>query len=307
MHQDGFDTIAFLDEYSIPYVTEGKNTSKGWVGLPCHFCGDQSDHLGVNLNSGVFSCWRCGERGGPAKLVKTLLDLEWFEAYREVERFSSGLPPKRSEPLSDRRWKDSSLKIPAGFTKQFPRMHLEYLAGRGFNPGRLIEDFDLWAVGPAGFFRWRVVAPIKIGGKIVSFVGRDVTGRSESKYLIESTDRALLPRRQLVYNLDRVPNDSCLIVEGPADVWRIGDGAVALLGTKFSPEQAWLLFDRGIRQCSVMFDPEPEAQQSARRLAALLSGVMDRVRVIEKQTDGDPGDMSPDEVIKLKKEVFKDG
>ncbi len=310
MHQDYFDIVAFLEYHSITYSTEGaKNVGRGWVGLKCPFCSDGSNHLGVPLDSGIlFTCMKCGEKGGIAKLVKTLLDVEWFEAYQEVERF--GHPDsKRQEPkpLNDPRWKPKELTIPSYFTKNFSKRHLTYLASRRFNPFQLIEKYDLWACNGIGRFRWRVVAPIKVDGRIVNFVGRDITGKAERKYLLEGNERSVIPRRMLAYNLDNVKGDTCLIVEGPADVWRIGDGAIAFMGTKVSPEQGWMLFDHGIRQCSILFDPEPEAQRLARKFAAQLSGIMDSVQVLEKQTPGDPGDMSADDVIKLRREVFKNG
>lgn len=308
MHSDYFDIIAFLEEHSIPYSTEGtKNVGRGWIGLQCCFCSDSSNHLGIPLDSGVvFTCMKCGEKGGAPKLVKTLLNVEWGEAYQEVERFSLPSTEKiQAKPVKDDRWKPKILPIPSYFTKQFSKRHLEYLAKRRFNPYQLIEKYDLWACNGIGRFRWRIVAPIVLDGNIVNFVGRDITGKAELKYLLENNDKAAVPRRRLVYNLDNIKGDSCLIVEGPADVWRVGDGAVAFLGTKVSPEQGWLLFDHGIRRCSILFDPEREAQRLARKLAAQLSGIMDSVQVLEKQTPGDPGDMSADEVIKLKREVFR--
>lgn len=302
-----FDIIAFLEEHSISYSTEGtKNVGRGWIGLKCCFCSDYSNHLGVPLDSGgIFSCMKCGEKGGVAKLVKTLLDVEWVEAYQEVERFSAPSGPRKDpKPLNDKRWKPKSLPIPSYFSKTFSKRHLEYLAKRGFNPYLLIEKYDLYACHAVGPFRWRIVAPIILDGNVVNFVGRDITGKAERKYLLENNDRAVLPRRHIAYNLDNVRDGACLIVEGPADVWRIGDGAIAFFGTKVSPEQAWMLFDHGIRRCSILFDPEPEAQRLARRLGAQLSGIMDSVTILEKQTPGDPGDMSPDEVVKLRREVF---
>jgi len=309
MDSVSFDIIAFLEEHSIEYHTSGKNVGQGWIGLQCRFCTDQSNHLGVNLDSKVYSCMKCGEKGGPVKLVKTLLDCEWVEAYQEVERFSD-LPPSKKErgiPRSESdRWKPKTLPIPSYFSKNFSKRHLAYLAGRKFNPSALIERYDLYAVGGIATpqWKWRVVAPVKIGGQVVNFIGRDITGKSPLRYRLEDNEKAIIPRARLLYNLDSVKDGSCLIVEGMTDVWRVGAGAIACVGTKVSDFQIGTLLDFGIKRASILFDPEPEAQRLARRLAGRLAGVMDKVVVLEKQTSGDPGDMSPDEVIELRRRVF---
>jgi len=309
MADSSFDVIAFLEEHGIEHWQGSKNSGRGWVGIQCIFCTDHSNHLGINLDSGIFSCFKCGAKGGFPKYAKELLQSSWAETYAALEPFASTPSRNGEEPpvlaRADPRWRSKNLPIPKYFSKKFPRRHLDYLAGRGFNPGKLIEKYDLYACSGIGRFRWRIVAPVHMGGKIVNFIGRDVTGKSDRKYLLEKNEIAPVPKGQILYNLDNVPGETIIIVEGPADVWRIGDGAVATIGTKFSMPQVERLMDYGIRRAFVLYDPEPEALRLAKRLANQLQGVIDEATVLVKQTPGDPGDMSPDEVIELRRRVFQ--
>lgn len=300
-----YDVLAFLEGQGIEHWASQKNVGRGWVSIQCRFCTDHSNHLGININSNVFSCMKCGVKGGLPFLVKTILDCSWREAYEALEPYEElstrdgGHPPPRASP----RWRDKDLPIPKSFSKEFPHRFIQYLAARGFNPKRLIEKYDLYACHTMGRFRWRVIAPVIMNGRVVNFIGRDISGKAKSKYILETNEAAALPKGQILYNLDAA-GDTILIVEGPADVWRIGDGAVATMGTQFSALQVKTILDHGIQRVFVLYDPEPEATRLAKRLANQLSGVIPHVDVLLKQTEGDPGDMSPDEVIELRRKVF---
>jgi len=62
--------LALLDRLEVQYITEGPNCKRGWVNVRCPFCDDPSEHLGMNLETGAFNCWRCGKKVKSAALAK---------------------------------------------------------------------------------------------------------------------------------------------------------------------------------------------------------------------------------------------
>lgn len=72
------------------------------------------------------------------------------------------------------------------------------------------------------------------------------------------------------FTIDKAAGDSCIVVEGVTDVWRLGPGAVATFGIKFRPAQVAMLA-RHFKTIHVLFDPEPAAQAQARKLATDIS------------------------------------
>jgi hypothetical protein len=43
--------------------------------------------------------------------------------------------------------------------------------------------------------------------------------------------------KETLYNLDNAKDGTAIVVEGPIDVWRIGDGAVATFGVIYTQKQ----------------------------------------------------------------------
>ena len=71
------DVLTFLDHNRIPYRTNGPNCAKGHVVIKCPFCGDEdpSEHLGIQLSTGYWGCWRNSSHRGrrPHRLIMRLL------------------------------------------------------------------------------------------------------------------------------------------------------------------------------------------------------------------------------------------
>ena len=61
-------------EAGIQYVSSGKNVGGEDINIRCPYCDflDPSAHCGINVTSGFFHCFRCGEGGGWRKLGKKL-------------------------------------------------------------------------------------------------------------------------------------------------------------------------------------------------------------------------------------------
>jgi DNA primase len=137
---------------------------------------------------------------------------------------------------------------------------------------------------------WRIVYPVKDReGNVITWQGRTIRKDVKPKYLL-SGECACDPK-SILYGIDAVPSTRVVVVEGAADVWKLGPGAVALLGMKWHVEQANIL--RQYAHRCIMLDEEEKAQKQAEKLATWLSffpGTTEILEGIEKN----PGDFSRD-------------
>ena len=176
----------------------------------------------------------------------------------------------------------------------------DYLSRRGFDPEHLEHEWGLLETGPVSFldhipYEHRVIIPIKWDGEVVSFQARDITERSERKYLACPKRREKIHHKDILYGRQEVWQNSevAIIVEGPTDVWRLGPLSVATLGIEFKMEQVMRLIHSHARRFIVVFDDEPQAQAQANQLVVKLRA-MGKVAWLE-MVEGDPGGMKPED------------
>ncbi len=283
------DLIEWLEDADIAFWTEGKNISKGWTGIQCPFCDDGSNHCGISPDHVKFSCWKCGETGALAKLIRELTDSGWRSAYRIAEQIGQdalGIGFKESSlPTTDSIPDRPVQSILPPSSSDFPRIHRRYLRSRSFQLRQIKMDYDIRAVYTTGRYRFRIIIPYYLDGQLVNWVARDVTDRAKEKYLACSNSRAVVPLKSTFYNIDRA-KDKIVLVEGVTDVWRIGKGSVASSGTIVTDEQLLLLTERRVKKVFIVFDED--ATDKANRYANKLSSVLD-VEIIELK-GGDPAD-----------------
>jgi len=294
-----FDIISYLESRGVEYSTSGKNVSEGWVNIRCLWCGDDSNHLGINLSSKFFNCWICGEKGPPQKLVRKIEDTgeskarEIIEEFQTLEKYTKAI---RHKPLSYQ-------SLPKESTTDFPDIHIEYLKSRNFDPQDLINRYDIRACYNLGRYKFRIIIPVIMNHKIVGFTSRDVTDKSEYRYKNCRPEEGVLPQSEWIYNGDSLVH-TALIVEGPTDVWRMGDGAICMFGLKCSDSQVKFLHDHGVYRVFILYDDEPEAQIRADKIGGNLASVIPDVNILTGLGVKDPAKLSPEEAIQLKREIF---
>ena len=138
---------------------------------------------------------------------------------------------------------------------------------------------------------------------MVSYQGRDITNKSDMKYKACRQELELKDHKNCLYGLDQVPGGSVVGVEGITDVWRLGFGAVATFGIKYTIAQV-ALFLR-FQNIIFLFDPEEQAQEQARKLSSELIGGGRHVELIQYlESNVDPGDMSDDDSKYLMKDLI---
>ena len=291
-----FDALSFCKDNSVPYWTEGKNVKPGWIGIQCPLCGDHSNHGGFNVKGGYYSCWKCG--GSAIQwVISKLLKVSKQRAEAIVLEYS-GRGSLLSALNSKKKSTVSSIKMPGD---PLGPMHQKYLKKRGFDPDFIAKKYGVLGTGISGDWKYRLMVPIYLDGKLVSYQGRDITGKQEHRYMTLSVEKSVVNPKEILYNLDNCIGDTICVVEGVFDVFRMGDGFAATLGTSLKETQIKLLSK--YRRVLFLFDPEEEAQEKARKAASKLGSLGISVELIDLEMDADPGDLSVEQALQIRKEL----
>jgi len=285
-----------LDDYNIPYITEGhKHSTEGWVNIHCPFCGGSQDfHMGIHEEMTGCHCWRCGGHSLVSVLSATL-EMPPALTWQIVEKYKTGAIRKKVE---EPRVSINPLKFPSPHIR-LNKHGLAYLKNRGYDPAYLEEEWKVFQTGPVSYlddisYSNRIVIPIMWDNKIVSFQTRDITGKSPKKYLVCPMKREVIHHKNIVYGnqeyLEKAKN--IIIVEGVFDVWKFGLYSCATFGTSFKMEQVLQLAKYDAR-FFIVFDNETQAQEQARQLMIKLK-TLGKIAQIET-VDSDPGNMNSSE------------
>jgi DNA primase len=308
------DVVAMLNAIPVEVVHSGKNVTAGWVNTNCPYCFDPSAHLGINLESKGFSCWICRKSGSVFTLVKRLMKTNNKDTFAFLKKFLTGKVKFYDEPESSSN-KQDVVTLPSHILKSPLPVHTKYLRGRGFKPKELEDFFGIRYTGQISKykasteklvdFKYRIIIPIYINGKLVNFTARDVTGMAEEKYKNCPTDDTIITTKDAIYGYDSIVDDTAVLVEGPTDVWRIGPGALGFFGIKYTRHQLNLLYQKGLKKAVVFFDNEPMAQKIAETLAKEIGSFIPDVSIlVPDDSISDPGEMTRKQVKELWRMVY---
>lgn len=290
------DLLPIFERHGIVVKQQGK----GWLSLNCPWCGDTLHHLGYNARYGVFHCWRCGK----VPLVKTLSELTGI-SWGEARRLAAASYSREDEAVIGGEAR-KSFSFPSSF-RPMGAAHYAYLRRRGLDPFEAESKWGLLGTFSHSEYGQRVVCPVRFKGRAVSWVARDITGRSSAKVISCPSDREACPAKSVLYGYDLAVSNTVIVVEGPFDAMRIGPGAVATLGVSFTLSQVELL--QGFHNVFILYDSvlqdgietEKDAQRNAGKLADMLS-VTSNVWVLDGFSS-DPGDMSDRQIERIRSRV----
>lgn len=180
--------------------------------------------------------------------------------------------------------------------------HKNYLIQRGFDPDIIAETWGVQGTGRrGGEWAWRLWIPINDAeGVLVSYTSRALSDANSPRYLTLSDEKSRQPPKTILYGQHLAGDDWVFVVEGPTDAWRLGPGAVALLGSKWTPQQALALLN--YKRVYILLDGDMAGQRASKALAAFLAPYGVEVEILSG-FDTDPGDMSPELVSKMKGEL----
>lgn len=296
-----FDAVSFCKDHNIAYDTTGPNTSPGWVQIKCPHCRDKTNHCGINVASMHVNCWKCGHHF----LDNTISELLGITKKESKELINIYIKSARYHLQKEEKLKPvTSITLPEG-TGDLTKLHRDYLLSRNFSPKKIKKIFGIKGTSHLGDYAFRIIAPITYNGRLVSYQGRDVTGRSSIRYKACEKSNEIIHHKHMLYAIDHAKELSrtVVVVEGITDVWRLGPGAVCTFGTSWKQAQLLLLF-KHFDNIFIIFDPEEPAQEKAHALAWGLSSLGKTVEIITG-LDTDPGDMSEEEAEKLMTNFLK--
>lgn len=316
-----YDMVALLKDYGVDHSTSGSTVTTGWVGIHCPFCaGTKRYHLGYNLEKGNWHCWRCGSH--------RLKDVLRAVFGARAASIASALPGYRISGEASTRGRFRRNTTPAPVTVALPGtkgvLHpraIRYLERRNFDPDRLIEQYDIRSTDQIGSYNFRIVIPVIHMGQVVSYQGRDYTGKSSIKYKACLPTKEAFPIKNTLYGQHLVKSNAVLACEGVTDAWRLGPGAVALYGISYTTGQLLALarYDRVFVLMDKDDDVEVESEVSpglilrsshesdaaAKRLVSQLKSLgVEAIRVAMPRP-GDPADLSDSEARALMREIIR--
>lgn len=285
----------FCEEHGIDYKP---CNSRGYTQINCIFCGNNNYKGGLHQDN-YYVCFVCGYHS-INETVKFLTGENWYsiqvkyknnlttrdlyllENSEQTERTQKVVFPEKLIPLTDKAKK--------------------YLSGRGFDPYLLEEKYKIKSTTEIGAHCHRIYIPIIQDNKEISWTTRDVTNKSEQRYLSCPEKDEVIPHKKTLYNLDNCNLSHIVLVEGITDCWKLGDNSAACFGIKYTQAQVNVLST--FSKISILFDDEIIAQKQADNLGNILSGLGVEVETIKLGTGDDPGEMPLDEARQLMKEIL---
>lgn len=332
------NVLDILNRYNVDYVDRGKNVAKGNVNIQCPWCGeaDHSQHLGINLETGMWGCWRNVKHRGRKlyRLLSKLTGLSQAEARRatgegvlravqrgDMERAVSGLTEdpvtyvQHSSPRVIGLPRASRPICAPGIDPMRAEVRFRnYLQKeRGFpkhNHKRLARQYGLlYCV--AGRFSDRLIIPIYENKKLMTYIGRSIYPDASLRYLALDADESRKQVKDCLYNYDAAMEGGSVLffVEGAFDTMKIDFysqrnevRAVGLFNMNLEVEQADLVSDlHGRFDRHIILLDEGQVSQSLdlqARLEPLLGNV--EVRFMKDSWGAkDPADLTPAQVRRL--------
>lgn len=335
------DWERLLTEQRVPFIRSGPNVKRGELNVRCPFCGsaDPSMHMGLNLETGWWACWRNrSQHSGksPLRLLMRLLGVPYARARELAGLGEDYVDPEGFDALAarvmgrnrdirpeqvERRFLDFDDSFIPITTKPRTRKFWNYLYSRGFNgASKAGEDVDVlcefYSLKAGTGWRWadRVIIPYYQDSCLVTWTARAI-GPSSARYKDLSIDDSLLAAKETLYNHDAMltGGKALVIVEGPIDALKIdfygmpwGVRAVALSTNSIQDAQAFLLQGATDKFASILVMLDNKT----------VGGVVDSMRMRQQlyflpnvsiaaipDGAGDAGELTPEQVIRWAKSL----
>jgi transcription elongation factor Elf1 len=258
--------------------------------------------LVVKIDTGQWHCWVCETKGGSVssllrKFSKQYYN-DWLQNYERKEirdRFLDDDVPKQ-EPII----------IPDGYTidqlsesiDPDAQAIVSYLYERGINEDLAYRKRILGVTN--GRLRRRIVIPsFDFEGNLNYWTARSIDKDTKMRYVNPKVDR-----KTIIFNdVDIDWKKEITLVEGPFDMIKAGDNAVALLGSTLAQDSE--LFKKIINnQTPVLLALDNDALVKSHKIARALYQYNISVKFLELRNDRDVGDMSCEEFQEYKKQAY---
>lgn len=336
------DWLQLLRDNHVPFITEGANVKRGGVNIQCPFCGsaDPSKHMGLNITTGHWACWRNSDHRGksPVRLLMSLLRVPYGKALELAGMDPDSAPdPDGFDAVAARvMGRDSGvtrmeqvrrefLKMPREFQpidfRTAARYGAQYMYGRGFDDiavRSLRVEYQVH-VAVDGEYRGRVLLPYFVNGELVAWTGRAYTKNAVIRYKDLALDDCLVPIKQTLYNHDALLKGGkwLLVNEGPIDALKIdvygrefGVRAVGLSTNSMSEAQQFLLeeYSSNFDRVGFMMDNKPSGfgAVDSMKIKAKMAGVKNGALVGVPYGKKDAGELNAREALTFTESLSKE-
>lgn len=297
------DYRRLFNDYGIPY---SDRVNRGWVNVTCPFCDDKTFNGGFNELGDYYNCWKCGGHSHILALSKVLhlpkdAILEIIGDYQGRTVMLNGLNNRKLASATH-------LSLPSDTFTQAER---KYLLKRDFDPDYLHEKYGVVGGGLTGAWSYRIIIPLLVNGRVVSWTARSILSKEKQKelniprYKNLSIEQSVIDPKHILYNIDNAKGKTVVLTEGAFDVMRLGDGFVSSFGTELTQEQIRQLKER-FTKVYIMFDNEQKAQEKAKKFGYQLVSMGMDVEVVDAYSDygkNDGAELNQEEVKAIRKEL----
>ena len=296
-----------LGDAGIEYVSRGPNVKRGNVNIRCPWCGaaDPSHHLGIDLESGKWGCWRNAEHRGksPVRLLVAVLKRPVWEVRQMLGLFDapdlstfSGVRARLTGSPTDAPDAPYNASLewpmwvrPINRDEALTGRFYEYIRderGFGTSTGMVILTYQL-KCALSGDQKGRVLFPYFYRGRMVTWTGRAITKSATLRYRDLEKDASVIFKNETLFNYDRAARGGriLIVVEGPIDAVKLDWGgrffgvhAVGLSTNNISTAQMDMLAELASAYDRVyigMDQPTAFARLDSTRMVSKLSGVID--------------------------------
>ena len=294
--------VKLFNDYNVEYDTR---VNKGWTNVTCPFCDDKTFNGGFNNAGDYYHCWKCGGHNFKQALARTV-NIPFNEVDTLIEQYAGRNSVLNT--LNKKQAKATKLTLP---TDTFTPAERKYLKERNFSPKLLHEKYKIVGGGITGSWKYRIIIPLVLNGKIVSWTARTILSKQQQqklkipRYKNLSIEQSVVDPKSILYNLDHCEDKIAVLTEGAFDVIRMGDGFFCSFGTELTQSQISMIKQR-FEKVFIMFDNEEEAQAKARKFGLQIASIGVEVELVDCYGDfnkNDAGELNEKEVQIIRHEL----
>ncbi len=294
--------VKLFTDYKIDFNTR---VNRGWTNVTCPFCDDKTFNGGFNNSCDYYHCWKCGGHNFKQALTR-VVNIPFNEVDILIEQYAGR--NSLLNKLNKKQAKAIQLTLP---TNTFTPAERKYLKQRNFSPKLLHEKYKIVGGGITGAWKYRIIIPLILDGKIVSWTGRSILSKQKinelkiPRYKNLSVEQSVIDPKSILYNLDNCMSKTAVLTEGAFDVMRLGNGFFCSFGTELTQAQIIEIKNR-FSKVFIMFDNEVGAQIKARKFGLQIASMGVDVEIVDAYGDfnkNDGGELTENEVQIIRKEL----
>lgn len=306
------DVKRLLTEHDIFWTDKGHNVAKGNINIKCPWCGsdDKSEHMGINLITNKYGCWR-NERHRGSNIARLLAALNIYiheDKNSVIQQLANGTYFENIKQVETKEIKVYTHELPIEFStiddsSIFSRAYINYLKKRGFtNIKKLVKDYNLCYSMMADKWSSRLIIPIYVNDW-VTWTGRAI-GNNTLRYLSPASSEAT-NIKETIFNFNELKEsegDILIITEGPFDALKVDMynkprvRATCIFGLAVTQEQINLLKTICYNFNSVFIGLD---QGTLPQALTLRDSLWNFNPLILQMPAKDFGDMNQDEILQL--------